>query len=92
MYNKKGLHMLSFALAMIGALNWGLIGLFKLDLVNAILGSIPALERIVYVLVGLSAVYLVATHKHDCRNCNLAGHAGMTGTGGGGAGTSGSGQ
>lgn len=65
----KTLHILAFSLAMIGALNWGLIGLFNLNLVKAILGSSPSLEQLVYILVGVSAVYLVLTHKNDCKIC-----------------------
>jgi len=41
----------------VGGLNWGLIGLFNLDLVQAIFGASPALVQIIYILVGLSAVY-----------------------------------
>jgi len=70
----KTLHMVAFVLAMVGALNWGLVGLgmlmgSNLNLVNMLLGSMPMLENIVYALVGLSAVVLVLTHKKDCRHC-----------------------
>ena len=51
---------ISFVLLVIGGLNWGLVGLAKLDLVNLILGGIPLLARIVYLLVGLSALYAIA--------------------------------
>jgi uncharacterized protein len=44
-------------LVLIGAINWGLVGLFKFDLVSAILGDLSILSRIVYVLVGIAAVY-----------------------------------
>ena len=43
----------------IGGLNWGLVGLFNFDLVAAIFGAMSVISRIVYILVGLSAVYLV---------------------------------
>ena len=46
-------------LMIIGALNWGLVGLFKFDLVAAIFGDMSALSRIVYVLVGLSGLYTI---------------------------------
>jgi uncharacterized membrane protein YuzA (DUF378 family) len=42
----------------IGALNWGLVGLLSLDLVAAIFGYMSLLSRIVYTLVGISAVYI----------------------------------
>ena len=47
---------LTFILVLVGALNWGLVGLFQINLVTAIFG-ISMLERIVYILVGLSACY-----------------------------------
>ena len=65
----KMTHMLSFILVVVGALNWGLVGLFNFNLVTALLGFMPALERVVYLLVGLSAVYLAATHADTCTVC-----------------------
>ena len=44
-------------LLVVGGLNWGLVGLFDLDLVAALFGEMSALSRIVYVLVGASALY-----------------------------------
>ena len=41
----------------IGGINWGLVGVADFNLVNFILGFAPILERIVYILVGLSAIY-----------------------------------
>ena len=61
----SGLGSLAFWLAVIGAFNWGLVGAFDWNLVNAILGSIPILETIVYILVGLSAIYLAFTSFKD---------------------------
>ncbi|MCG2607762.1 MULTISPECIES: DUF378 domain-containing protein [unclassified Acinetobacter] len=52
---------IAYALAIIGGLNWGLIGAFNFDLVAAIFGEMSTLSRIVYVLVGLSALYLIYT-------------------------------
>lgn len=65
----KSLHIVAFSLVVIGALNWGLVGLLNFNLVNAILGSLPTLETLVYILVGASAIYLIATHKNDCKIC-----------------------
>ena len=65
----KNLHMVTFSLIAIGALNWGLLGLFNFNLVNAILGTWPGLERLVYVLVGASAVYEFAIHSSYCLYC-----------------------
>ena len=67
----KALHMAAYMLLWVGGLNWGLVGLFKLNLVNALFGSLPALEMLVYVLVGASTAYVIATHKGDCKVCGV---------------------
>lgn len=46
-------------LVIIGGLNWGLVGLFDFNVVDAIFGALSLLSRIIYVLVGLSAIYLI---------------------------------
>lgn len=66
----RALHMVAFLLMFVGALNWGLVGLFDFNLVPALLGSVPMVEKVVYILVGLSAVYVIATHKKDCKICS----------------------
>jgi len=43
-------------LLIVGGLNWGLVGLFDFDLVAAIFGDMSVISRIVYVLVGVSAL------------------------------------
>ncbi len=63
-------HAVTFLLVVVGALNWGLIGLLNFNLVKMVLGSWPMVETLVYVLVGASAVYLLATHKNDCKTCS----------------------
>ena len=50
-----------WSLLAIGSLNWGLIGLFNFNLIAAVLGDMTILCRLVYILVGLSAAYHVAT-------------------------------
>ncbi|MBW3002276.1 DUF378 domain-containing protein [Candidatus Woesearchaeota archaeon] len=50
---------IAMILVIIGAVNWGLFGIGGWDLVNMILGSIPILAKIVYILVGLSGLYLI---------------------------------
>lgn len=54
----KALKIVTLILVIIGGLNWGLVGLFDFDLVAAIFGEMSSVSRIVYVLVGLSAIYL----------------------------------
>ena len=46
-------------ITIIGAINWGLIGFFKFDLVAFILGDMTWLSRIIYALVGLAGIYLI---------------------------------
>ena len=53
----KTLDTLVAILLVIGGLNWGLVGLFSFDLVKAILGDMTLLSRLVYIVVGLSAVH-----------------------------------
>lgn len=64
----KALHMVAFILLVVGGLNWGLVA-FNFNLVSMLVGSWPIVEQAVYVLVGLSAIYIVTTHKADCRTC-----------------------
>lgn len=60
------LYSICLILVLVGALNWGLVSLFKFDLVAALFagssnfGSISTLSRIIYGLVGLSAIYIAA--------------------------------
>jgi len=70
------LHMAAWILVMIGGLNWGLVGLGWVvgggadwNVVHMILGSWPTVEGLVYVLVGLSAVYEIVMHKQNCKVC-----------------------
>jgi len=49
---------LALTVAIIGALNWGLIGLFGINLVSSLLGDGSPLERIVYVIVGLGGLWV----------------------------------
>ncbi len=59
MKNLTTLDWIAIILVIIGGLNWALVGLFSWDLVAAIFGDMSVLTRIVYVLVGLSALYLI---------------------------------
>lgn len=59
MADKSIIDWIALVLVVVGGLNWGLVGLFNLDLVDLILGSIPVLQKIVYILVGLSALYTI---------------------------------
>jgi uncharacterized protein len=56
----KNLNLISQVLIVVGGLNWGLFGAFGFDLVAAIFGEMTAVSRLVYILVGVSAVYQIA--------------------------------
>ena len=58
----KPLHAISLVLVIVGAINWGLVGLFQFDLVAALFGGQSApLSRAVYSLVGLAGLVVAAT-------------------------------
>ncbi len=68
--NMKYVHTVAFVLVGVGAINWGLMALLGLNLVTTIFGSWPMVEQVVYLLVGVSGVYLLLTHWGDCKTCN----------------------
>ena len=53
----KEIDWIAWTFVVIGALNWGLVGAFRLDLVQTILGTSPGLVQLVYILIGLSGIY-----------------------------------
>lgn len=59
MYKLSLIDKISLILVIIGALNWGLYGLFSLDLVKVIFGQFQVLARIIYILVGVSGLNLI---------------------------------
>ncbi len=73
MGKRCGVHKISTVLAVVGGLNWGLVGLGQLiggsdwNIVHLVLGKMPTIESIVYVLVGVSAVVLCFGCK--CKKC-----------------------
>lgn len=58
--NSKGLDYSLLTLVIIGAVNWGLIGFFRFDLVAFLFGEMSWLSRIIYGLVGISGLYLIS--------------------------------
>jgi uncharacterized membrane protein YuzA (DUF378 family) len=67
--NKKILHMVTFILLVVGGLNWLLIGVADFNLVTTIFGE-GNVTKAVYILVGLSAVVELLTHKKCCSICS----------------------
>ena len=59
-------------LAGIGALNWGLVGVFQYNLVDQLFGTMTTLSRVVYGLVGLSGLVLLASFFMVCPACKKA--------------------
>jgi uncharacterized membrane protein YuzA (DUF378 family) len=53
----KGIDIVAAAILIIGGLNWGFVGLFGFNLVEAVFGMMSPASRVVYALVGLAAVY-----------------------------------
>lgn len=67
--NSKALHMVTFLLLVVGGLNWLLIGVADFNLVTTIFGE-GNITKAVYILVGLSAVVELLTHKKHCSMCS----------------------
>ena len=68
----KAIHIIAFILLVIGGLNWGLVGAFQFNLVDKIFGSMMWLENLIYILVGLAALWEVFTHKSNCKHCSTS--------------------
>lgn len=67
----KTIDVIAYSLLLIGALNWGLVGLLRFDLVAGLFGSMTMLSRIVYSLVGLAAVYDLVSLPHIMRRWEI---------------------
>ena len=60
--DSKWIDYTTLTLVIIGAINWGLVGFFKFDLVAYLFGSLSWISRIIYVLVGLSGLYILSLY------------------------------
>lgn len=64
------LHKITFILLIVGGLNWLVFGLLGWDIVGKIFGGMDSMiAKIVYIVVGLCAVYELMSHKKTCREC-----------------------
>lgn len=63
----KTLDSVSLILVIVGGLNWGLVGILNFNLVSTLFGDMSALSKIVYALVGLSAIYLLTQFMNFTR-------------------------
>lgn len=59
----RTVNIIALVLVIIGAINWGLVGLFGLNLVAAIFGEASVLTRIIYILVGIAGIYCITLFK-----------------------------
>ncbi len=73
------MHSVAFILTMIGGVNWLLVGLFGNGIFEWLGMGGGAIAKIVYILVGLSALYLIFDHKKTCKLCDKMGAAPVTG-------------
>lgn len=64
------MHKLAFILLIIGGLNWLLLALFGWEIGNLFGGMDATVSKIIYILVGLSAVYEAVSHKGRCKECS----------------------
>lgn len=65
--NHRALLIATYVLVILGALNWGIIGVLGVNLVNTFLGGSPVVEKVVYILIGASAVYDILVAKEGNR-------------------------
>lgn len=63
------MHKVAFILLVIGGLNWLLVGLFGWDIGELFGGQGAVVSRIIYILVGLSAIMEIVKHKSMCKAC-----------------------
>lgn len=68
----KSLDIIVAVLLVVGGLNWGLVGFFNFDLVGSIFGDMSMLSRLVYILVGLGAIYQAIQWKAIQKRWGLA--------------------
>ena len=68
----KNLHKIAFLLLVIGGLNWLLVGLFQWGIGDLFGGDGFLISRAIYLLVGISAIFELTTHKDSCRYCGIS--------------------
>ncbi len=69
----KAMHMIAWILVIVGGLNW-LLAAFNWNLVEKIFGT-GTVSMVIYVLVGLAALYELFTHKKTCKLCSSDSHS-----------------
>lgn len=69
------LHKIAFILLAIGGLNWLLVGLLGWDIGSLFGGQGAIISRVIYILIGLSALVELFSHKKSCQECADDGHS-----------------
>lgn len=65
---KNTLDCILLTIIIIGAINWGLIGLFRFDLIAFLFGTMSWVTRVIYVLVGISGIYMLSLYAKMCKS------------------------
>ncbi len=60
---QKTLNVIALTIAIIGAVNWGLIGFFNFNLVSYLFGATSMLSKVIYALVGICGLYLLSFYN-----------------------------
>ena len=76
----KTYHFVALTILIIGGLNWLLLGLFQWEIGDIFGGSSALISRLIYILVGLSAIYEISTHKQNCKQCGVSASSSAGGT------------
>lgn len=63
------MHFITFLLLIIGGLNWLLMGIFSWDIGNLFGGMDAVISRVIYIVIGLAAIYELVSHKKSCKMC-----------------------
>ena len=73
----KSLHTITFILVIVGGLNWLLVGAIGWSIGDIFGGDSMWISRIIFILVGLSAIYEIVGHKKNCKCCTTSDSAPM---------------
>ena len=61
----KTFDIIALLLVIIGAVNWGLVGFFQFNLVDTLFGTMSAVSRVIYALVGIAGLYSISFFAKD---------------------------
>ena len=74
----KVIHMVTFLLVIVGGLNWLILGVSGWDIGELFGGQGEIASKAIYILVGLAAIYEIATHKTNCKMCGVSSTGGSS--------------